>query len=421
MKLERILSLTDLHSQTVTRGLILFLFLASSCLALISGDQLRYPDERDYSNLAHSMLDGKGYANEEGNPTAYRPPGWPFVLTVLYSIHDHPVSAKLLNALALASAAWLLSSLVARETPRGKIFVPLLLLLYPLAWYTATTLYPQIFGAALMAAILVLLSQDIRNVARCAIAGLLLGFLILNIPAFLLLTPLFLAGLYLCNKKTPALIIKRSILILCCAAAVVVPWTMRNAHVFHAFVPVSTNSGINLLLGNSENTGPNQGVNVDISQYTSQTQGMDEVTRDKHFRQAAVAWIAENPGSAAVLYVRKALNYFNFRNELHVASEQSRLKDVVLFISYYSLLLMVALRILALRRIPFSPAEYMLYVLYFGNAFVSAIFFTRIRFRVPFDILLIAMVAIFIGHLLSKIGPKSKESHSDRENPGTVA
>lgn len=402
MKLERILSLTDRHSQQVTRALIIFILIASSALALISGDSLRYPDERDYSNLAQSMLEGKGYANEEGDPTAYRPPGWPFVLTAVYSIHNHPVAAKLLNAIALAGTAWLLSSLVARNAAHGQIFVPLILLIYPLVWYTGTTLYPQIFGAALLAAILVLLNQDVRSVARCSIAGLLLGFLILNIPAFLLLTPLILTGLYLSNTNAPALIAKRSVLILCCAAAVVVPWTMRNAYTLQAFVPVSTNSGINLLLGNSENTGPNKGVNVDISHYQNQTQEMSEVQKDKHYRKAAVSWILTNPSAAATLYVRKVLNYFNFRNELHVASEQSRLKDIVLFLSYYTLLFIVVMRILAFRRIPFCPAEWMLYVLYFGNALVSAIFFTRIRFRVPFDILLIAMVAIFLGHLISR-------------------
>ena len=402
MKLERILSLTDRHSQRWTRALIIFILIASSALALISGDSLRYPDERDYSNLAQSMLEGKGYANEEGDPTAYRPPGWPFVLTAVFSIYDHPLAAKLLNAIALAGTAWLLSSLVARNAAHGQIFVPLILLIYPLVWYTATTLYPQIFGAALLAAILVLLNQDVRSVARCSIAGLLLGFLILNIPAFLLLTPLILTGLYLSNKESTVLIAKRSVLILCCAAAVVVPWTMRNAYTLQAFVPVSTNSGINLLLGNSENTGPNKGVNVDISHYQNQTQEMSEVQKDKHYRKAAVSWILTNPSAAATLYVRKVLNYFNFRNELHVASEQSRLKDIVLFLSYYTLLFIVVMRILAFRRIPFCPAEWMLYVLYFGNALVSAIFFTRIRFRVPFDILLIAMVAIFLGHLISR-------------------
>lgn len=404
MKLERILNLMDRHSQNVTRALLVLVCIASCSLALISGDQLRYPDERDYSNLAHSMLEGKGFANEAGEPTAYRPPGWPWILSAVHGIYDRPVAAKLLNALALAGTAWLLCILVGRHTPRGKTFVPLLLLTYPVAWYTATTLYPQILGAAFLAGILVLLNQDIGSVARCSIAGLLLGFLILMIPAFLLVTPLMLAGLLMANRQRLALFVKRAALILICAAAVVVPWTMRNSYVLDAFVPVSTNSGVNLLLGNSENTGPNKGVNVDISRYYQQTEGMNEVERDKHYRKAAKSWILENPGAASTLYLRKALNYFNFRNELHVSSEQSRLKDMVLFISYYSLLSIVILRALLARAMPFSPLEWMLYIIYFGNALVSAIFFTRIRFRIPFDMLLLVIAAIFIGKLLSRLG-----------------
>jgi hypothetical protein len=405
-KMERILKLLARCSPRVTFVLIALVFIVAGALAWMGGDRLRYPDEVDYSSLAQSTLDGRGYVNDEGKPTAYHPPGWPFLLTAVYRVSARPLAGKLLNAIALACTAWLLSSLVGRSTAEGKPFAPLLLLLCPLVLYTATTLYPQTIGTTLLIAVLVLLNVDMRSALRCSLAGFLLGFLILSIPAFLLVTPLLLAGHYFPNRKMLSLYVKRSLLVLLCAAAIVAPWTVRNARVFHALVPVSTNSGVNLLLGNSENTGPNKGVNVDISRYVEQTKGMSEVEIDRHFRRSAVAWVIGNPSAAASLYARKVLNYFNFRNELYVVAEQSRLKDAVQFFSYYPMLCAAILRVLVCRQVPLSPAELILYVVYFGNAFASAIFFTRIRFRSPFDVVLLAIVAIFIGKLISRMNAK---------------
>lgn len=377
--------------------LVLGVFALCGLLALHSGDQLRYPDELDYSRLAQSLQAGKGYVTAEGQPTAYRPPGWPLVLSALYQISPHPVAAKLLNALALACAAWLLSILVARIAPEGRLFAPLLVLLYPLGWYTATTLYPQVFGTTLLCAILVLLTNGSHAAARYCTAGILLGFLILTIPAFLLVTPLLVAALFFQNRKTPGAFAGRAALCLLLAALVVAPWSLRNSRVLGGHILVSTNSGENLLLGNSENTGPNTGVNVDLAHYHAALTGMNEVEADARLTKFAEAWVLENPGAAAKLYLLKVLNYFNFRNEMHVKSEQSPLRNAIMFLSYYPLLLVSILRLAAHRRYPISSAEIALYLLYFGNAFVSAVFFTRIRFRVPFDMLLIGIAAIVLG------------------------
>ena len=55
------------------------------------------------------------------------------------------------------------------------------------------------------------------------------------------------------------------------------------------------------------------------------------------------------------------------------------------------------------RANEFARDELLLYILYFGSAFVGAIVYSRIRYRIPFDFLLIAMVAIFMGHLKNDI------------------
>lgn len=394
------------HSHRITLIFSIVVFIVAASLGIRSGNELRYPDEYDYHHLAQSIRSGEGYSISPGVPTAFRPPGWPIVLSAIYSVSPQPLAAKVLNAIALACVAWLLSIAVARVVPEGRMFAPILTLLYPVGLYTASTLYPQTFGTLLFVTILLLLHGEERNLLKTGIAGILFGALVLTIPAFLLLSPIILAGMFLTRLQEPPRLVVRSVLFLLCAGFVIAPWTLRNARVFDRFIPISTNSGINLLLGNSENTGPNQGVNVDISHYIGETAGMREDEKDAYFKNCALSWIRSNPADATRLYVLKVFNYFNFRNEMFVQSEASRWRSIVLFLSYYPLLLLAVLRLLAFRVYRSSPFELSLYLLYFGNAFASAIFFTRIRFRMPLDAILIAMVSMALGLLVREISER---------------
>jgi hypothetical protein len=163
---------------------------------------------------------------------------------------------------------------------------------------------------------------------------------------------------------------------------------------------VATNSGENFLLGNSENTTPDGGATVDISHYRAAAEPLGEVERDRFYRRQALDWMAENPGAALSLYLRKVLNYFNYRNVLVTDSESSRLRELVLMVSYWPVLLLGIGRLLYDRWVPLNRIELLLSGLYFSNALVSALFFTRIRFRIPFDFLLIALAASFVGRLI---------------------
>lgn len=397
------LLILERHSRLVSAGLAVAVFVLCSGLGLAGGGHFRYPDEHDYDRLARNIVEGRGYVDLEGRPTAYRPPGWPLVLAGVYGVWKHPLAARFANATFHGLTAWLLAILAARILPEGRIFAPLLVLLYPLGAYTAATLYAQTLGTLLLVAMLLLLDNGRSRVAAAAAAGVLLGALILTIPAFLLLLPLLLAGVLSVNRRAPSAALGRGAVLLVCAAAVVLPWSIRNTRQMGRFVPVATNSGVNLLLGNSEHTRPNAGVNVDIARYRAQVLGLDEAAADRQLQRFAVDWMVRHPARAARLYLRKVLNYFQFRNELHVQSEQGRWKDAIVFASYYPLLLLALLRLLWCFRRPLCATEVMLYLLYFGNAFASAIFFTRLRFRVPFDALLAVLAAGAIGMLVRSL------------------
>jgi hypothetical protein len=179
-------------------------------------------------------------------------------------------------------------------------------------------------------------------------------------------------------------------------------WIVRNYLVFNSVIFVSTNGGVNLLLGNSENTMPNSGTNVDISKYRmiAKEKRLSEVERDKFYRNEAIRYILSNKWHSVKLYILKFINYFNYRNELATRKISLPKKDLIMLLTYIPLLLMFILRLILIRLISITKIELFLIFLYIANGLFSAIFFTRIRFRLPFDFLIIGIGSIFITQLI---------------------
>jgi len=374
--------------------------LSAAALCLWSGVQLKYADEVVYTQAAHRLANGLGYVTQALQPSAYRPPGYPFIISLVYRLHESVLLAKLLNVAALTATAWFASRIVKSLVPAGHLFAPLLILAYPLFTYTSSLLYPQIVGGFLFILVIYLLVRDPHSPLSGLACGVVSGVLILTIPAFVLVYASLFAFLFvgwlhskICSFRFLSLFAAVTVLL-------VSLWIIRSSLIFDRFVFISTNSGINLLYGNSENTGHDTGV-VDISRYTPPA-GLNEAEQDSYYKQRAKEWVMAHPAEAALLYLKKSANYFNFKNKLSTKSEESRFKDLLMAVSYYPLLIAAVVRCFLWRRFRFSWPELLMYLLYFGNAFLSAVVYTRIRYRIPFDFLLVMMVAMFIGNLLEQ-------------------
>ena len=394
---------TEMKSRLYSRNdrIVLLLcgliFVVSASLCIWSGNHLKYGDERVYTQIAQRLVGGLGYVDEALQPSADRPPGYPFAVSLAFRVHASVLSAKLMNAVALAATAWLLSLIVKIISPSGEVFAPLLVFAYPLFTYTSSLLYPQMLGGLFFVLAMYLILKYPASSIAGMVCGASYGALILMIPAFVLVGVSIFA-LLLVRNMVDRLYSRRFLTLFVVTAVFVVSlWILRCSLLFDRFVFISTNSGINLLYGNSENTKYNTGV-VDISQY-AETAGLNEAELDSYYRSCAKKWVVEHPAQAAQLYLQKTANYFHFRNKLSTVSEASPFKDILMGISYYPLLLIVILRAMKWRTFRFSWPEFLLYAIYFGNAFLSAVVYTRIRYRIPFDFLLLAMVAIFIGNL----------------------
>jgi hypothetical protein len=147
------------------------------------------------------------------------------------------------------------------------------------------------------------------------------------------------------------------------------------------------------------NTTANAGVNVDLSAYKPSDSSMNEAELNRYYTAHAFRFIKQHPGRVARLYLLKFLNYFNYRNQLYTKFEAGFTRDLVMLVTYGALLLCVVLRLVTARPPP-DRFEKFLIILYVLNGAFAAIFFTRIRFRVPFDLLLVVVAAPLLAKTL---------------------
>lgn len=373
--------------------------LAGGLYALVLGNHLRFlPDEAEYLQLATHLAEGRGYSLDGQSPTAFRAPGYAVFLSIFVALGARVIHLRLVNVLALALSLPLVFTLLRRhgDPPAAAVGV-LLVLAYPVLLFTAGTLYPQTLAALLFLFCLALLTTSSFGLRQALLAGLVLGSLILTVPIFIITLPVMLVWKV---RADPGRFIRPALALLAMTLACLTLWSTRNLAALGAVVPLTTSVGVNLLYGNSETATPNGGTTVDISSYEEAAQYLEEVEQDRFYRDATMAYVQDHLPRTAGLYALKVLNYFNFRNRLETDAEASLLRDVAMLLTYGTLLSLGLFRLAQQSTYPLAGFEKLLLGLYVLSALAYGVFFPRIRFRLPFDYLLIMLVALFLGQAL---------------------
>ncbi len=249
------------------------------------------------------------------------------------------------------------------------------------------------------------------SLAQWLCGGLAFGALLLITPIFLVLLPLLLIWPWIMKMHRK---IWANVVLIVAIVLMVTPWLMRNYRAFDQFIFISANSGLMMILGNSEHTRPNAGSTTDISKYLqyAKSQGMNKVEEDTYFRHESIKWIKNHKIEAIKLYFMKFLNYFHFRNELDAKAENTWWRSMLMFISYYGLL-GLAVRRLASGKWRSRPFEGFAMASYLIMGAAYAVFFTRIRYRLPIDWMLIAVAAISVASFFKANGDHASGSDVD--------
>jgi 4-amino-4-deoxy-L-arabinose transferase-like glycosyltransferase len=394
---------------------VLLSLLLAGGYAFLLGDTLRFYDEREYLGLVRSLTSGTGYGYDGVHESAYRPPGYPFLLAPVALLTNGSVTAlRFVGVLSVAGSVWL-NYLLGRRAMSGAAgaLAALATACYPLIIYTATTLYPQIAAMFLLLLHVELALRSNESAGRPSLwyacgSGLAAGLLVLTVPTFGPPVAISLVSLWWRRCRGADRRVGARAVGVIALVGVLIPavWCIRNAVELRAFVPVSTNSGVNLLLGNSENVSAGGGRLGDISQYESRATALrlGEVEADRYYTREALAWISEHPVRAGTLYLSKVANNFAYRNDLAISGVADPTKDLVSALTFYPVLALALARIVLFRRWRPHPVEGLAVVLIVVSVLVQAVFFTRLRFRVPLDGLTILLAAVMVIRVLQVLG-----------------
>jgi 4-amino-4-deoxy-L-arabinose transferase-like glycosyltransferase len=382
-------------------------------------------DPSFYIVYGNSIATGHGYTTPDGDPTAYYPIGYPGSLAVVFWIVRHtplpnnfPAAVAAFNVI-LGVVMMLLVYGIGRRLFGGRVGLTAaaLIAVFPnLIFHSALALSETLFATLILAALAVLLWKPWKGgkvpQARMVPFGILLGLSALVRPQSLVLLPLVAIAVGLTGVRWRTAI--GSVLPALIAAVLVIsPWTVRNAVVMHAFVPISTNGGDDLCIGHNPDA---QGA-FNLSPYCFKNNGRREsgaaaeVARDKRGRSKAIKYALNHPGRELVLLPRKAY-YMLYRDHDGLEAAESYGSDIFINRStvlptlrlaanlfFFALMIagVVGAAQLATRE---KPRQLMLLLALLGMLTVPLVFFGDTRFKVPAMPLLVLVAAVPLTELL---------------------
>lgn len=255
----------------------------------------------------------------------FRPPGYPVFLALSTAGHPEAIAYdKILNAIVASLSVLVLASLALRvfASRRAARIAGVLAAVHPGFVVLSTDIQsePLFLFLLLASGFLLLVSVDRPSSGCGAGAGAALALAALTRPWALALAPLLAAPLF--DRRFPASI--RRVLAgsaLFGFALVLLPWSIRNAIRFGAWMPVSDGGGMALYQGHSHwavewakarNAGERRRWGDDFNRGLAHWSDGDAAIRDpnpavreKALRRAALAWARAHPREEILLLAAK--------------------------------------------------------------------------------------------------------------------
>ncbi len=397
----RIIAFTEKKPGIVVHAAALFFLIAGLIYSLHLGDNFRFPDERQYYTLAKNLAEGRGYTLDGVNPSAYFPPAYPVFLSLFVKFGASPVFLRYLNFIALAMCVYIARAILRRENAEpGAALSSLLLAGYGVLFFTAGTLYTQTMFTLVLMLVFWLVTGPHFSYLHAVIFGFLSALMIMLHSTAIFIPPVIVLWMFV--PRNWHIIRKATVSALVVIACFSI-WTYRNYKAFDAFIPMSTHGWDTLYSGNNPNAKVTAWHKSMTKEILNEARRLNQMEREAFYRKKVLQFWKENPGGAIKLYLLKLLNHFNFQNKFYMESEFSRLKSFIMFVTYYPLLICLIARLFFIPKVRLSRVEVLFVLIYIASALFHAIFITRIRFRLPYDALLIVHIGIMFSLVLNWI------------------
>lgn len=247
-------------------------------------------DSHAYDVFARNLALYNVYGWEPSSPSAYWPVGTSFVYSLLYRTFGvHYSSIVVLNVL-LGIVIVGLTMVLARRWHGQVVSVVagMVVACWPSLVEMTTVLASELPFMALLLGAMVLWQPESRSVAKAATAGVVLGAACYVRPTAILI-PAVLAALSFAGDATrPARVTSRLVVLLAFMVLAIAPWSFRNTRLFHQFVLISTNGGVNAWMGNNPLS---DGQYMDLPPLV----GLNEAERDAYLGREARRNIVGQP------------------------------------------------------------------------------------------------------------------------------
>jgi glycosyltransferase involved in cell wall biosynthesis/4-amino-4-deoxy-L-arabinose transferase-like glycosyltransferase len=217
--------------------------------------------EWGFFTLVRSWFEGRGYtfANELGCASAYRSPGFLFFLTGVYLIFgfENFFAQAIVQNIIAVILVYLVYRLAWRVSDDRRVgwIAGAIAALHPYTFYHYTQYYHTVISATLIVGLLLSLLrlERTKHWKDAVLAGVLTASLAYIQGTILPIMPFLSLWLFWQWKWVWRQTIISVSIIACVSAGLIAPWTIRNWHVFHRLVPLTTDMGFGLYKANSEN------------------------------------------------------------------------------------------------------------------------------------------------------------------------
>jgi hypothetical protein len=441
---------------TRTRTLLLLAAVLAVALAVrlafvrTAGLNLPYSDEREYHVLALEMQHSWAYANAAGQPVVFWPPGYPYFLAAVYRAFGQSIPAARAAQAVLGAITCILVFLIAARLLRDRraaVLSAAFAAVYPLAVYTASTLYPAVVQTFLLACViyLCLLAKGRpgeRRISGAAIvaalsagvAGACSAFVAASVVPAILCAAVWLAwpavppggtgpargpadgaargpvpteGTVSGVGGTPAAYavppprrgapalgrglggrLALVIIFLAPLAVAIGGWSYRNAKDFGRPVAISANGGFNFWLGNhpdvTATTGNRMTPLMRQELGTVYAKYRNPAVRDSVLLQMGLRYATSDPGRFVRLSAAKAANFWRLYPQPMTDIQPAAGKAKWLSLLSFGLLLPFG-AVWLFRSIWRSDGARLILLVFISYTLVHAAFISKVRFRVPLD------------------------------------
>lgn len=335
----------------------------------------------------------------------YRPPLYPLMLSGIYRMTGYaPIAARIWQAL-IGTATCVVLYKIGQRIGGERVGVTSAVLgsIYPLFIFFSGVLMAETLLVFLTVSVLLLVLrfESVPTVGRAGALGAVLGLSALCKPILLPWVALFLLPWWCSCRLGKG---RRFIVMLVAVGSIalmIAPWTLRNALVTGYFVPISSNVGINLIIGNEPGS---IGVYQDRVDYLEMFDDLtyfeeNPVVKDRLAVLIALNWIFKSPIHFLRLGGKKFLQFWS-----PLARTESLLRNLTALFSSGPLIIIGGFGVWKLRN---RPEGWVVASMLVSLSLIHTIFFVHTRFRLPADAMLIGPAAYVMVMWWKRIKGKS--------------